>query len=202
MPTVLVTGADQAEWQDESSYDYTARLTLRGWAWEFLRRNPAFQRDLLAARQQANALSRESFLDVIAWAGDLSRWGVLFRRVLRAQCGHVLVSAPVRPCAAGHCGTAVCILDDIAVRARGIAMSCDGRAGAGQEPARSSSPCGAQPSARRLGRGHPSASSPAGRGGPRCFRSIACGRSSASTLLVWVNSCPPACFRRKNAAPD
>ncbi|WP_244604562.1 MULTISPECIES: transcriptional regulator domain-containing protein [Mesorhizobium] len=120
MPTVFVTGADQADWRDERSYGYTARLTQRGWAWEFLRRNPAFQRDLLAARQQANALSRESFLDVIAWAGDLSRWGVLFRRVFWAQCGRVLVSAPVRPCAAGHCGTAVCILDDIAVRPGGL----------------------------------------------------------------------------------
>ncbi|WP_366931606.1 DUF6499 domain-containing protein [Mesorhizobium sp.] len=34
---------------------------MRGWAWEFLRRNPAFQHDFLAARQQANALSREPF---------------------------------------------------------------------------------------------------------------------------------------------
>ncbi len=41
-------------------------------------RNPAFQRNLLAARQQANTLSRESFLDVIASVGDLSRWGVCF----------------------------------------------------------------------------------------------------------------------------
>ncbi|WP_407941759.1 transcriptional regulator domain-containing protein [Mesorhizobium neociceri] len=82
MPRVLLAYADQAEWQDERSYDYTARLTLRGWAWEFLRRNPAFQRDLSAVRQQANALSRGAFLDVIASAGDLSQWGVLFRRVL------------------------------------------------------------------------------------------------------------------------
>ncbi|TWI20377.1 hypothetical protein IQ26_06984 [Mesorhizobium tianshanense] len=164
MPTVLLNGAAQAEWQDERSYDYTARLTLRGWAWEFLRRNPAFQRDLLAARQQVNALSRESFLDVIASAGDLSRWGVLFRGVLRAQCGRVLVSAPVRPCAAGHCGTAVCILDDIAVRARGIAMSFDGTAGAGQEPKCAPRQCGAYPPARRLGRGYLALCLPAYRG--------------------------------------
>nr|WP_246501815.1 hypothetical protein [Mesorhizobium caraganae] len=33
MRAVLVTGADQAGWQDKDR-DYTARLTLRGWAWD------------------------------------------------------------------------------------------------------------------------------------------------------------------------
>ncbi|WP_425484164.1 transcriptional regulator domain-containing protein [Allomesorhizobium camelthorni] len=54
-------------------------MTLRGWAWEFLRRNPAFQRDLLAALQEANNLSPGALIEVIASDGDLSRWGVLFR---------------------------------------------------------------------------------------------------------------------------
>ncbi len=154
MPTVLVTGADEADWRDERSYDYTAGLTPREWAWEFLRRNPAFQRDLIAARQQAHTLSNQPFLDVVALAGDLSRWGVLFRRVLWAKFARILVSALVRPCAAGHCRTAVRILGDIAVRALGVAMSCDGPAGARQGPACSSSQCGTYAPARRLWRGY------------------------------------------------
>ncbi|WP_143749242.1 DUF6499 domain-containing protein [Mesorhizobium sp. WSM3882] len=79
MRTVLVTGADEADWRDERSYDYTTGLTPRQWAWEFLRRNPAFQHDVTAASQQANILAYRAFRDVVASAGDLSRWGVLFR---------------------------------------------------------------------------------------------------------------------------
>ncbi|WP_147377823.1 transcriptional regulator domain-containing protein [Mesorhizobium waimense] len=78
MPLSVAPDADQ-DWQDHSSYGCTAHLTLRGWAWEFLHRNSAFQSDLLAALQQAHRLSRGALIDVIASAGDLSRWGVLFR---------------------------------------------------------------------------------------------------------------------------
>lgn len=152
MPTVLVTGADEPDWRDERSYDYTSGLTPREWAWEFLRRNPAFQRDLVAARQQANTLSYRPILDVVASAGDLSRWGVLFRRVLWAQFARILVSALVRPCAAGHCRTAVRILGDIAVRALGIVMCCYGLAGARQAPVCYPSRFRAYAPARRLWR--------------------------------------------------
>lgn len=152
MPAVLVTGAYEADWRDERSYDYTTGLTPREWAWEFLRRNPAFRRDVTTASQQANTWSHRPFLDVVASGGDLSRWGVLFRRVLWAQFGGILVSAPVRPCAASHCRTAVRILGDSAVRAIGVVMSCDGRARARQRPACSSSRYGAYAPARRLWR--------------------------------------------------
>ncbi|SJM31863.1 conserved hypothetical protein [Mesorhizobium delmotii] len=152
VPTILVTGVDEADWRDERSYDYTTGLTPREWAWEFLRRNPAFQRDLTAASQQADTLSYRPFLDVVASAGDLSRWGVLFRRVLWSKFVRFLVSVLVRQCAAGHCRTAVCIVGDIAVRALGIAMSCDGPAVARQGSACSSSQCGAYAPARRLWR--------------------------------------------------
>lgn len=57
MPTCNATETDPPDWWDERSYDFTAQLMPRGWAWEFLRRNPAFQRDLLAALQ-TNNLSR------------------------------------------------------------------------------------------------------------------------------------------------
>lgn len=161
---VLLTDADQADWWEERSYDYTSGLTPRGWAWEFLRRNPAFQRAVIAAPQQANPLPHQPSLDMVTPTGDLSRWGVLFRRVLWAKFGRILVSALVRPCAASHCRTAVCILGDIAVRTVGIAMSCDGPAGARQKPARSSSQCGVYAPARRLWRGHPKSCLPPYRG--------------------------------------
>ena len=152
MPTVLVTGADEPDWRDERSYDYTSGLTPREWAWEFLRRNPAFRRDVTAASQQANALSYRPFLDVVASAGDLSRWGVLFRRLLWAKFGRILVSALVPSCAAGHCRIPVRIVRDIAVRALGIVMSCDGPAVARQGSACSSSRYGAHAPDRCLRR--------------------------------------------------
>ncbi|WP_352713480.1 acyl-homoserine-lactone synthase [Mesorhizobium sp. M0586] len=71
MSASVATDAVPPSWWDERSYDYTAHL-------EFIMRNPAFQHDLLAARQQANNLSRGAHRR-IASAGDLSRWGVLFR---------------------------------------------------------------------------------------------------------------------------
>jgi hypothetical protein len=126
MPISVVPDAVQ-DWQDRWSYDCTAHLTSNGWAWEFLRRNPAFQRDLLAALQQANTLSRGALIDVIASTGDLSRWGVLFRRLSRTQCGCVLVSAPVRACIAGPRGTADRVAG--AVRPVRIAMSDDSPSG-------------------------------------------------------------------------
>lgn len=154
MPAVLVKGADEPDWRDERSYDYTAGLTPREWAWEFLRRNPAFQRDVIAASQQASTLSYGPSLDVVRSAGDLSSWGILFRRVLRAKFARILVSDLVRACAAGDCGTAVYVVGDRAVRTLGIAMPCDGPAGARQEPACSSSQRGAYAPARRLWRGY------------------------------------------------
>lgn len=85
MPAVLVTGAVEADGRDERSYDCTTGMTPRERAWEFLRRNPAFQREVTAASQQANSWSYQPLLDLVASAGDLLRWGVLFRRVLWAK---------------------------------------------------------------------------------------------------------------------
>ena len=34
----------QPDWRNRSHYDYTASLSRQGWAWEFLRRNPAFRK--------------------------------------------------------------------------------------------------------------------------------------------------------------
>ena len=34
----------QPDWRNRSHYDDTASLSRQGWAWEFLRRNPAFRK--------------------------------------------------------------------------------------------------------------------------------------------------------------
>lgn len=68
------------DWQDESAYGYCADLTSRGWAWEFLRRNSAFQQDL-AEILRSTVSSRIRSVDVVSSPADvlvLSRWGLLF----------------------------------------------------------------------------------------------------------------------------
>lgn len=70
----------QPDWRNENAYAYTARLTRRGWAWEFLRRNPEFRHQLAIAIQQATCSEARAALQVIRSTVDLSRWGVLFRR--------------------------------------------------------------------------------------------------------------------------
>ncbi|WP_292675167.1 DUF6499 domain-containing protein [Mesorhizobium sp.] len=78
------TATDWPEWWDKSSYAYTAHLTRRGWAWEFLRRNSAFRHDLAHALERAEWLEHLSSLDIIASRVDLARFCVLFRRLPRA----------------------------------------------------------------------------------------------------------------------
>lgn len=58
-------------------YDDTARLTKRQWAWEYLRRNPAFVRDWMASGNSFADDSRASVSPVPRV--QLLRWGVLFR---------------------------------------------------------------------------------------------------------------------------
>ncbi|EHK54580.1 transcriptional regulator domain-containing protein [Allomesorhizobium alhagi] len=78
------SAADWPDWWDKNSYDYTAHLTRRGWAWEFLRRNPAFRHDLAIALERAEWLERRTSLDIIASRVTLARWGVLFRGLSQA----------------------------------------------------------------------------------------------------------------------
>lgn len=77
--TELDNGASWPDWWDERSYGYTAHLTRHGWAWEFLRRNPAFQRDLRCALERVGHQEFRQPLHVVASLVDLSSWGVLFR---------------------------------------------------------------------------------------------------------------------------
>lgn len=73
------------DWQDVGAYDYCMRLTSRGWAWEFLRRNPAFQDDLEIVLRSVT-VSQVQSADVVRLptdGGDLTRWGLLFCRLDR-----------------------------------------------------------------------------------------------------------------------
>ncbi|WP_352687281.1 DUF6499 domain-containing protein, partial [Mesorhizobium sp. M0601] len=45
----IISGPAWPDRQDDGDYGYVERLTSRGWAWEFLRRNPDFQKDLANA---------------------------------------------------------------------------------------------------------------------------------------------------------
>ncbi|BBD36278.1 hypothetical protein Amn_11580 [Aminobacter sp. Y103A] len=76
--------ADWPDWQDEKSYRYTRHLTRRGWAWEFLRRNPTFQRDLRRALEQAEFGERRFNVEVVRSPLDLTRWRLLFRKLIEA----------------------------------------------------------------------------------------------------------------------
>ncbi|RWX68858.1 DUF6499 domain-containing protein [Mesorhizobium sp. M2A.F.Ca.ET.039.01.1.1] len=68
------------DWQDDHAYAYSLHLASRGWAWEFLRRNPGFQKDLSAVLRRVD-LSQSGIADITrmrASGSDLSVWGILF----------------------------------------------------------------------------------------------------------------------------
>ncbi|WP_436251423.1 transcriptional regulator domain-containing protein [Mesorhizobium amorphae] len=108
-PDMVMIGndADWPDWQDEKSYRYTRHLTRRGWAWEFLRRNPAFQRDCRLSLEQAEFAERWFEVEVVRSSLDLTQWGLLFRRLVEARCGCFLVLPPMPACSAAHCGRGI-----------------------------------------------------------------------------------------------
>jgi hypothetical protein len=72
-----------ADWRHGESYRYTSGLPRRGWAWEFLRRNPDYRRDAAALSTAVSMEARDAGLTVLtagAARRALARWGVLFRR--------------------------------------------------------------------------------------------------------------------------
>lgn len=58
-------------------YDHTTRLTKRQWAWELLRRNPAFVKDWHTPSKSFAEASGSSVSPVPRT--ELLRWGTLFR---------------------------------------------------------------------------------------------------------------------------
>jgi hypothetical protein len=57
---------DASRWRSAEAYDYLDELPAADLAWEYLRRNPDYQRDFQSARDDAGAAD---------WEG---RWGLRF----------------------------------------------------------------------------------------------------------------------------
>ena len=64
--------AEDERWRDPAAYAFTDGLDDAGWAWEFLRRNPAFR---AAAREAAGQPAARG----TAMPTPLAAWGLLFR---------------------------------------------------------------------------------------------------------------------------
>ena len=69
------------DWSSRSSYDYTAELAHRDWAWEFLRPNPEFQKSRQQSQDRFEVVSAELALTIIrarVKQSGLNRWGCLY----------------------------------------------------------------------------------------------------------------------------
>lgn len=70
------------EWTVDAVYDYVPRLSMSGWAWEFLRRNPTYVADWsrVAETLAANRDSIDIPMVLKPPASILfSKWGLIFR---------------------------------------------------------------------------------------------------------------------------
>ncbi|RMG33076.1 MAG: hypothetical protein D6720_12140 [Gammaproteobacteria bacterium] len=67
-----------ADWQDEGHYGQMEALDGSAWAWEFLRRNPGYQREWQAFMETWHALEadygRPPHRDFCAWKNDPRAW--------------------------------------------------------------------------------------------------------------------------------
>ncbi|WP_420492389.1 transcriptional regulator domain-containing protein [Allomesorhizobium alhagi] len=97
------------DWRHRQAYDYAGRLPRTAWAWEFLRRNPQFQRDHAKMAPPARIVRRcaERIIELKTRASPLTQCSLLFRG--RAAAGRhvskgVLGSArlPAHPAAAAE----------------------------------------------------------------------------------------------------
>lgn len=74
-------------WRRSEAYAYTDTVPRRAWAWEFLRRDPDFQRAWAAAQPIVSTEARTPRLDVLTAVSaldSLTPWGVIFCRLARA----------------------------------------------------------------------------------------------------------------------
>jgi hypothetical protein len=71
-----------------SGYNIYQRLTSKGWAWEFLRRNADFRRDWRSFRIEPTA-DTVITIDADRHSRYLEKWGLIFRRCshIRRLCG-------------------------------------------------------------------------------------------------------------------
>jgi hypothetical protein len=73
-----------AESLDAGAYGYTAGFSRRDWAWEFLRRNPAFRETMngfSACVRSQRIAPNATVYRLQSGAPSLADWGLLFRDV-------------------------------------------------------------------------------------------------------------------------
>jgi len=136
---VETPGADATpDWRRAETYNYTRDLPRRAWAWEFLRRNPAYKHAWLRCRDSFQAQRRGSLLIVRSMPiarRNLVPWGLLFRRCAGSRChrgNHLLESRRMPTCAAGD--RAYCLVartrrispvrNSLSLHAAGFAKRC------------------------------------------------------------------------------
>lgn len=72
-----------SDWRSLSGHDYLSELDRSGFAWEFLRRNPAYQEDYNTIMREAASDARQEgpTRDALVW-----RWGLSFPGRSKTSC--------------------------------------------------------------------------------------------------------------------
>lgn len=76
--------ADASDWRRDATYGYTDALPRRGWAWEFLRRDPDYRRTWPSLGNMVRIENVRPNLTVLtppAEARDMAHWSLIFRRL-------------------------------------------------------------------------------------------------------------------------
>lgn len=72
----------QPDWRNRSHYDYTVSLSRRGWAWEFLRRNPEFRKATQSLKPSLVGIDTPSpalkTVSLVRALRPLEDWGVVY----------------------------------------------------------------------------------------------------------------------------
>ncbi|MBG6178592.1 hypothetical protein IWQ55_006453 [Labrenzia sp. EL_208] len=89
---------DFCDWQDKRSYAGLLSLNRHGWAWEFLRRNPDFQKDFSKLSGVIDPITDKPNLYSLPANCPLKCWGIFFRNLLECGCRCLLGSAPILTC--------------------------------------------------------------------------------------------------------
>ncbi|MFB6225361.1 MAG: transcriptional regulator domain-containing protein, partial [Candidatus Paceibacteria bacterium] len=67
------------DWRNPEEYDFTEELDFLGWAWEFIRRNPEYQRDYylqLNDKEEFYELNSEDYPDMSFFEICEKKWGI------------------------------------------------------------------------------------------------------------------------------
>ncbi|HVB18371.1 MAG TPA: DUF6499 domain-containing protein [Stellaceae bacterium] len=94
------------DWRRRETYDPIDALPRKGWAWEFLRRNPDFHGAWLdtSSRTVTDASLRALTIITTPHNGRLREWGLMFRRRTsdRCDCSLRVVGSGRLPICAPH----------------------------------------------------------------------------------------------------